>query len=269
MLTDDPRVVLHQAGRYLATEPVRHNLVLTLLEARVALPVPGRYVIVSRGDDVVGVAFQSPLDYPPTLTAMADDAVEAAVDILADAELALPGVFGEAATAARFAGQWTERTKSAASPTGGLRIYEVVEVRPPAGVDGELRPATTDDRAQVLEWVQEFRAETGDGDDDEAVLDRRLAAGGFWLWHDQGVVRSMAALTEPVGGVTRVFAVYTPRAGRGAGYAAAGVAELSRRAHDRGLRCMLYTDLGNPTSNSVYRRIGYRAVAEVLRYRFD
>jgi len=29
----------------------------------------------------------------------------------------------------------------------------------------------------------------------------------------------------------------------------------------------LYTDLGNPVSNSVYRRIGYECVAEVTRYR--
>jgi len=26
--------------------------------------------------------------------------------------------------------------------------------------------------------------------------------------------------------------------------------------------CMLYTDLANPTSNSVYRRVGYRLVGE-------
>jgi predicted GNAT family acetyltransferase len=32
---------------------------------------------------------------------------------------------------------------------------------------------------------------------------------------------------------------------------------------------MLYTDLANAVSNSIYRRLGYRAVAEVLRYRFD
>ena len=30
----------------------------------------------------------------------------------------------------------------------------------------------------------------------------------------------------------------------------------------------LYTDLGNPTSNAIYRAIGYEAVAELLRYRF-
>jgi predicted GNAT family acetyltransferase len=34
-----------------------------------------------------------------------------------------------------------------------------------------------------------------------------------------------------------------------------------------GLR-FLYTDLGNPTSNSIYRSVGYQAVAEALRYRF-
>jgi predicted GNAT family acetyltransferase len=45
--------------------------------------------------------------------------------------------------------------------------------------------------------------------------------------------------------------------------------DLSRRMRDEGYRCILYTDLGNPTSNSVYRRIGYGAVAEGLRYRFE
>ena len=44
---------------------------------------------------------------------------------------------------------------------------------------------------------------------------------------------------------------------------------LSSRLRDAGYRCILYTDLANPTSNSIYRRIGYRAVAEALRYRFE
>ncbi|PYU44730.1 MAG: GNAT family N-acetyltransferase, partial [Acidobacteria bacterium] len=53
------------------------------------------------------------------------------------------------------------------------------------------------------------------------------------------------------------------------GYAAACVHALSKHLRDGGYRCILYTDLGNPTSNSIYRRIGYKAVAEALRYRFD
>ena len=33
--------------------------------------------------------------------------------------------------------------------------------------------------------------------------------------------------------------------------------------------CTLYTDLSNPTSNSIYRNIGYVAVADVEDIEFD
>ena len=37
---------------------------------------------------------------------------------------------------------------------------------------------------------------------------------------------------------------------------------------DRGDRCVLYTDLDNPTSNAIYQRLGYEPVDEALRYAF-
>jgi predicted GNAT family acetyltransferase len=46
------------------------------------------------------------------------------------------------------------------------------------------------------------------------------------------------------------------------------VAALSARVLAAGQRCILYTDRANPTSNAVYRRLGYRAVSEGLRYEF-
>jgi hypothetical protein len=49
-------------------------------------------------------------------------------------------------------------------------------------------------------------------------------------------------------------------------YATACVEHVSRVLTDRGLRCVLFTDLGNATSNGIYRRIGYEAVMEVLGY---
>ena len=41
-----------------------------------------------------------------------------------------------------------------------------------------------------------------------------------------------------------------------------------RAVLDAGQRCILNTELANPTPHGVYRRIGYRAVAESLRYEF-
>jgi hypothetical protein len=62
----------------------------------------------------------------------------------------------------------------------------------------------------------------------------------------------------------RIGPVYTPPAARGRGYASACTAALSERMLAAGKRfCFLYTDLDNPTSNTIYQRIGYRAVCDV------
>jgi predicted GNAT family acetyltransferase len=79
----------------------------------------------------------------------------------------------------------------------------------------------------------------------------------------------MAGLSEPVSGVARGGPVHTPTERRNSGYAPALVAAVSRGVRNGGQRCMLYTDLAYPTSHSIYRALGYRAVAEALRYAFD
>jgi uncharacterized protein len=266
--TDEPGHVLERAGSFLAGDPVRHNVILSLLHTRVANAEPGRYWSACRGGEVVGVAFQSPLSFPATVTPMDSGAVEAVVErVIADG-VDLPGVGGEAATAARFAGQWAERRGSAATPVQGQRIYEVDAVQAPPPVGGFIRPAAPVDRERLIGWMHAFHVDIGEAlADPEAAVDRAVAAGRFWVWDDDGPV-SMAARTVPVAGVARVQAVYTPPERRGAGYASSCVAAVSAAARAAGLRCILYTDLANPTSNSVYRRIGYRAVAEGLRYRF-
>jgi predicted GNAT family acetyltransferase len=96
-----------------------------------------------------------------------------------------------------------------------------------------------------------------------------LAAGQLRLWELSGEATSMAIGREPVEGVVHLSGVYTPPERRKHGYAAACVHALSKKLRDAAYRCILYTDLANATSNSIYRRIGYRAVAEALRYRFE
>jgi predicted GNAT family acetyltransferase len=131
------------------------------------------------------------------------------------------------------------------------------------------RRAFDADRPLLVEWLHGFHADTGQPLlDPEGVVATRVAAGHWWLWEDDAPV-SMAALSEPVAGVARVQAVYTPPEHRSHGYASAAVAHLSTMTLGLGRRCILYTDLGNPTSNAIYRRLGYRAVAEVLRYEFE
>jgi len=192
------------------------------------------------------------------------------VDAIVEARVPLPGVNGEAGTAASFAGHWSERRKSAARPFEGNRIYEFTEAGEVPDTKGSFRQAGSMDRDLLIAWTRAFQVEIGEPDDDtELRVDRWLAGGYIWIWEDTGESVSMAVGREPVAGVVRISGVYTPPGLRGRGYAAACVSALTKRFSDAGHRCILYTDLGNPTSNSIYRRIGYRAVAEALRYRFE
>jgi len=267
--TDSPIDALAAAGPHLATDPVRHNLVLTLLQSRAAHPEPGRYWVVRDGDRPAGLVLQSPLEFAATATPMAAAAIAAAVDAIAAAGVRLPGVTGEALTAARFAGQWTERTGTGAWPIQGQRIYEVDEVVAAPAPGGRERPATEEDLELVVRWFTAFGDEIGDRRGDLAPLvARRLGAGHLWLWEHDGPA-TLAAVSDPVEGVARIGPVFTPPDRRGRGYGSALVGALSAAVRERGTRCILYTDLGNPTANAVYRRLGYRAVAEALRYRFD
>jgi predicted GNAT family acetyltransferase len=267
--TEDPESVLDLAHDFLVSDPVRHNLILTLLHARIAHPEPGQYWIVGDQHRIAGVVFQSPVGYFATMTPMSAESVVAAADAVVDHGVHLPGVNGEAATVARFAGHWTERTSSAAHPTLGQRVYEVGDVIASAPIPGALRRATVDDGDLLASWFRAFQTETGEAVGDATqIAARRLTAGQLWVWDDRGAV-AFAGLSETVAGVARVDPVYTPPDRRSHGYGSALVASISAMVRSNGDRCILYTDLGNPTSNSIYRAIGYRAVSEVLRYEFS
>lgn len=265
-----PKRLLEVGGAFLRQDPVRHNVILTILDARIAHPEPGRYWIAHADGIARGVALQSPTHFFATVSLMTHETVTMVVDAIVDQGVDLPGVTGEAATAAGFAGHWAERTRSAAHPVQGQRIYEAAEVVPAAHTKGRLRAANEGDRKLLVSWFEEFEAESGaaGGHPAAETVDRRLPAGHLWIW-DDGQPVAMAGLSDPVAGVVRVGPVFTPRKQRSHGYASGLVAALTTGVQARGHRCILYTDIANPTSNSIYRAIGYRAIDEALRYDFS
>jgi GNAT superfamily N-acetyltransferase len=269
LFSEDPAFVIRRADNFLSSQPVLHNLILSILHSRVVQGDPGRYWIALHGEEAMGVVVQSPLEYPATLTPMEPLAVLAIVDANVESVI-LAGVNGDAATAASFAGQWSERCKSAATPFQGTRFYELLELGEVPRTAGRLRQAGPRDRSLMILWTRAFQDEIGESaNDTERRVDRALAAGQIWLWDQNEETTSVAVGREPAQGVVRLSGVYTPPEKRKHGYAAACVHALSKQLLEHEHRCILYTDLGNPTSNSIYRRIGYKAVAEALRYRFD
>jgi predicted GNAT family acetyltransferase len=63
--------------------------------------------------------------------------------------------------------------------------------------------------------------------------------------------------------------VYTPPELRGRGFGGAATIAVTRAALDDGADgVVLFTDLANPTSNTLYHRLGYRRISDwaVLRF---
>ncbi len=91
----------------------------------------------------------------------------------------------------------------------------------------------------------------------------------MWIWDDGEPGRDGGPHDRRSPGVTRVGLVYTPPDHRRRGYAAACTAAVTQVALDTGAdRCILYTQLGNPQSNAIYRRLGYEPIQEMVHYRF-
>jgi predicted GNAT family acetyltransferase len=140
-------------------------------------------------------------------------------------------------------------------------MHVLTEVQdPPRPAPGMLRLPRPDERDLLVEWTREFVTEARLIGAAQAgqMVDGRLRQQGLLVW-DDGQPVSLVGVNPAVAGVVRIGPVYTPPPLRRRGYAGSAVAAVSRRAlADGANRCMLFTDLANPTSNKIYAEVGYR-----------
>ena len=199
-------------------------------------------------------------------------AVDALIDNLKDNRWQPPGVNGPKQISRRFALSWSERNHLPMRVKMEERVYELRKVITPRWSPGFMRLAAPDDLEILTQWQTSFLKEAlGEYKPEMARRNsaRRIATEEAFIWDDHGPV-SMAIKTRPTPHGCTVSGVYTPPELRGRGYATSCVAALSQRLLDSGKQfCNLFTDLANPTSNSIYQKIGYEPVCDFSVYRFD
>ncbi len=269
----DAADVLRRTDAYLGAEPDRHNLVLSLLAARASSDEAGRYWIVRQRTDasVVGVVFQSPLTFGALVTSMTPEAAMAAADAVADAGVTLPSVQGEVPGSAAFAGRWSERFRIGARPVQGTRLYRLDDrtFGAQGHGPGHIRVATTGDLALVSAWMDAFADDLHEGRLAPRTIEQRVEDHQVNLYEVDGRAVCLVAQTPAVAATVRIAPVYTPPEFRRHGFARDCVGEVSRAILEDGHICVLFADLANATANRIYHSLGYRAIAEVLRYEFD
>lgn len=254
-------------------DPLGNTIELTLLRA-------GRF-----GDDALlvtvwedGVATGAALQTPPY--PLACNGIPVNANALLAGELSrvrpdLTGARGSREVTLAFADAWRDATGCGGRLTTEERLYRLGILRAPCGVSGGSRGAAHADAPVLMDWVELFFVETFNQQRDASAVrrfvDNANAAGDrFVLWQDDGAAVSMAMLRSPAAGVSRIGPVFTPRAARGHGYGSAVTAAAADLARRDGIDdVVLFADLANPTSNSIYQRIGFEAVTDSVRFEFD
>jgi predicted GNAT family acetyltransferase len=260
----------------LARSPVQHTVALSIVEQlrrgqRWSDAAP-MFAWFEDGNGARGAVCMTPPFELLLAEVPADTSDELVAALWAD-QVALPGVNGDVATVERFVEAWLGGTDLLAHTAFEQRLYALGTLEPPDPLPaGRARVATDDDVGLAAGWLRDFQAEAGVASTDvQSAARAGIGDGRIWLWESEdGTLVSLAGRTATAIGVARVAPVYTPPQARRRGYGAAITAACTADALQRDAEdVVLFTDLANPTSNSIYQRIGFRPVADRRVVRFE
>ncbi len=234
-------------------------LLLSILEQErvvgVVVMTPPRRIILSRIDTEVRVA------------------IAHLVRHLRRINTRTPGVVGPSVEAQTFSDCWVEGAFGVSAKIAmGLRVFEARKVVDVSLSPGRLRLACMDDHLLMAKWITNFSEEIQEPVDLESAkshAERSIKAQELYIW-DDGEPVCIAKESRPTRNGTTINTVYTPSEHRNKGYATSCVWSLTRKMlTDHYSFCSLYTDLANPTSNSIYAKIGYVPVGDALAFDFQ
>ena len=203
-----------------------------------------------------------------------DEANACMIKGITEAGAEIPGLVTEKTLALRFAESWAEVKSVKYRVSMEQRIHELREVNPEIASIGTLRLAEAEDMSFLPYWIEGFSYDcfghsASPKSDPEPYL-YFIEKKSLYILEDKGTPVSMSQINREMRTLAGVSHVYTPPYFRGKGYASSCVAGVSRLILQRGFKsCVLYTDLANPTSNSIYHKIGYRPVCDSLEIKFE
>jgi GNAT superfamily N-acetyltransferase len=262
------------AQAWLMRAELEHNVMLSvatsIADGSRAVP-PAPYFAAALDDAGVVACAVRTLPYKLMLSRGSEAGIGALVRDVYEATPGLPAVNGPEPAALTFARGWSALAQRPFEPGKHLRLYaaHAVATNLPRTA-GSLREAHAAERPLALEWAAAFAREATPHEplDREELIDRLYAGRTLFMWEHHGPTVMLACGGRTLNGA-RVSLVYSPPALRRRGYATAAVAALTARLLATGAKyCCLYTDLANPTPNSVYQQVGYRAVCDFNDYHF-
>src|SRR5689334_2101086 len=277
-LTEDVESYLAAAGGFLRARPAENTVILTAATA-VSAQSPGAFGgsaplfgWQAEPGGAVTAAFMHTPPFPVVLTPMTDGHAAALAGELAARGRRPAGVNAAPEPATAFAAAWRDHTGQAARTGMRMRLYalgQLLPLEPPP--PGQARTASVQDTALLLTWLDAFQyeAKPGGPHESERLVNDRVGWGGLVLWEHHGRPVSLAGRNRAAAGQARIGPVYTPPELRGRGFGGAATVAITQAALDDGAEgVVLFADLANLASNTLYQRLGYRPVTDWTVFRF-
>lgn len=141
------------------------------------------------------------------------------------------------------------------------RIYYCPKVNEHSEKMGLVRLANESDIDHLVDWAYNFSRDVDESATIEQAknhIEYQINSKTLYVLEIKNQIVSMAARSRSLNSTESVGFVYTPVKFRRNGYASRVVEEITRKVLNDNKIATLYTDLSNPTSNSIYMKIGYK-----------
>jgi predicted GNAT family acetyltransferase len=270
---------LRTTGDLLRSDEARYGLICGI--ARLVDADPHHYgqedptfYVVNEDNGISTMSWRTP-PYPVGLAWHAGDpeqAVSLLVEAIHNRWAEIPGVTGHREVTDPFVDRWCRDFGTSIKSTMAQRVYRLDSVSDVPSVPGRARLATLKDRDFISRWRRAFMVEAlGPSAQNIPETDDTpfIENGAICIWEYSEAPVSMVIEGRPTDHGMCVTLVYTPPEFWRKGYATACVATVCRDILKSGYDfCTLYTDLSNPTSNSIYMKIGFKPVCDSVQYSF-
>ena len=231
------------------------------------------YFALFENDNLVGCALRTDAEKPLAISKMPKSAIKVLIQKLIDQKIILGGVIGEVETTVYFKDMWLKDQPLICKLNIHLGIYETDRIISPKG-NIEIIQGVENHKEVIFKFVKGFSVdcfpnrEHKDEDIDKLCVRHINNKSLYLLKNELGEILSMAANTRGSTNGGTISLVYTPPELRGKGYGSLVTAKVSEMVLKEKKFANLFTDLKNPTSNSIYQKIGYKMIGENIHYDF-
>lgn len=236
------------------------------------------FMTVKKDLQLIGFAQMTP-PFPLNLVLVHEDEadyfINELVNGLVQQSLHIPGVFGQKELVEKVALEWAKVTHTKATIIMKEGLYRLDQVAEDLTMSkGNWRIAEQKDIRFLENAIKCFEEDalvkptTPQKQLHEKTVNM-ISHKEVFLWEVDGEIVSIMKKSRPTTNGVTVSLVFTPRDKRKKGYARTCVATCSKELLKEYKFCTLYTDLLNPTSNKIYKEIGYHQIAEFLHVGFE